>query len=164
MKTKFIILLLLSVSLFSTAQTGTKTIDETIEGIAGLEGVNYFEVSQEMFKMLSERENINPQFNEYISKLHQLKVIQGEKADRKQIGEAMYKEFFARVSLKDYTKLMSKKEGNSSLAFYKKENKNENEFLLVSSEMIVYIRGTLDLKSIGEFEQVMGIAGSAFEM
>lgn len=164
MKTKFIILLLLSVSLFSAAQTGTKTINETIEGIAGLEGVNYFEVSQEMFRMLSERENINPQFNAYISKLNQLKVLQGHKEDRRQIGEAMYKEFFARVSLKDYTKLMSKKEENSSLAFYKKENKNENEFLLISSEMIIYITGTLDLKSIGEFQQVMEIAGSAFEM
>lgn len=164
MKTKFIILLLLSVSLFSTAQTGTKTIDETIDGIAELEGVNYFEVSQEMFKMLSEQENINPQFKEYISNLHQLKMIQGSGANHRQIGKAMYKEFSARVNLKDYTRLMSRKEGNSSLAFYKKENKNENEFLLVSSEMIIYITGTLDLKSIGEFQQVMEIAGSAFEM
>ncbi len=164
MKTKFIILLLLSASLFSAAQSGSKTISETIESIASLEGINYFEVSQEMFRMLSEQNNIDPQFKAYISKLNQLKMIQGSGANRQQIGEAMYKEFSGKVNLKDYTKLMSRKEGNSSLAFYKKENKNENEFLLVSSEMIIYITGTLDLKSIGEFQQVMEIAGSAFEM
>ena len=58
----------------------------------------------------------------------------------------------------------SKKEQNSELHFYKKTNNSENEYLLASTEMIIYITGTIDLKSIGEFEQIMEVAGSAFEM
>lgn len=164
MKTKIIILILLSISLFSAAQNGSKTIKETIKSLVSLEGVNYFEVSQEMFNMLSESENIAPEFKAYISKLHQLKMIQGSGANRQQIGLAVYQKFSETVNLKDYTRLMTRKEANSSLSFYKKENKTENEFLLLSTEMIIYITGTLDLKSIGEFEQVMEIAGSAFDM
>lgn len=59
---------------------------------------------------------------------------------------------------------MTRKDSNGQLSFYKKEGKNENEFLLVSTDMIIYLTGKLDLKSIQEFEQVMEVAGSAFDM
>lgn len=164
MKTKFIILILLTISLFTSAQNGSKTIDETIENLSKLEGISYFEVSKEMFAMLSESENMEPELKSYMSKLHQLKMIQGSGTNKRQIGQAAFQKFSTEVNLKDYSRLMTRKETNSSLSFYKKESKNENEFLLLSTEMIIYITGTLDLKSIGEFEQVMEIAGSAFDM
>lgn len=68
------------------------------------------------------------------------------------------------TNLKEYSRLMTKKEGDGQLSFYKKEGKNENEFLLISTDMVIYVTGTIDLKSIGEFEQVMEVAGSAFDM
>jgi hypothetical protein len=40
----------------------------------------------------------------------------------------------------------------------------DNEFLLLSSNAIIYITGTIDLKTIHEFEQILEIAGSAFDM
>lgn len=163
MKTK-LILFLLSLSLFSVAQNGTKTIDETFDSFCKLEGISYFEVTKDMFSMLSESNKIDPQLKDYMSKLHQLKMIQARGNHQQEIKQAAYTKFMEAVSLKSYSRLMTRKEGDSTLSFYKKENKNENEFLLVSSDMIIYITGTLDMKSIGEFQQVMEIAGSAFDM
>jgi len=164
MKTK-LILILLSLSLFSVAQNGTKTIDESFEVFSKLEGISYFEVTKDMFSMLSESNGIHQELKDYMSKLHQLKMIQATSGEhRDEIRQASYTKFMENVNLKGYSRLMTRKERNSILSFYKKENKNENEFLLVSSDMIIYITGTLDMKSIGEFQQVMEIAGSAFDM
>ena len=164
MKTKFIILLFLSISLFSTAQNRNKTINETIDMLNKMEGVSYFEVTKDMFRMLSESPNINAQLKDYMSKLQQLKMIQASGEHQQEISKALFLKFMENTNLKEYSLLVTKKESNSRLSFYKKEAKSENEFLLVSTEMIIYITGTIDLKSIGEFQQVMEIAGSAFDM
>ncbi len=155
MKTR-LIFLFLTLSLFSLAQNGNKTIDETFVQITSNPNVSYFEVTSEMFKMLSESKHASPEYKDYLSKLSGLKMVNG--------GEVMYKSFLSSANLKAYSRLMTKREGNSQLSFYKKEGKSENEFLLVSTEMIIYVTGTIELKSIGEFEQVMNIAGSAFDM
>ena len=163
MKTK-LLLLFLTISLFSFAQRGEKTITNTIQEFSRLDYTSYFEVSNEMFKMLSESKNASPEFKEYISKLHSLSLIQPNGDSRKEHGIQLFRAFLAKTNLKDYSRLVTKKEGDSNLSFYKKEGESENEFLLVSTEMIIYITGTIDLKSISEFEQVMEIASSAFEM
>jgi len=163
MKTRFI-LFLLTLSLFGAAQNGAKTISETFDTFSKLEGISYFEVTKDMFSMLAQSNNIDPQLKDYMGKLHQLKMIQGRGENQREIKQAAYTKFMETVNLKGYSRLMTRKEPNSTLSFYKKESKEENEFLLVSTDMIIYISGTLDMKSIGEFQQVMEIAGSAFDM
>jgi hypothetical protein len=163
MKTK-IVLFLLFASLSGFSQSGNKTIDETFQTLNQHENSAYFEVTKEMFKMLSEVKEAPPEYKEYISKLHKLKLIQVQEHKNQSLGNEFYNIFLQQTNLKDYSRLMTKKEGNNQLSFYKKEGKNENEFLLVSTDMIIYITGTIDLKSINEFEQVMEIAGSAFDM
>jgi len=161
MKTK-LILILLTISLFSFAQNGNKSIDKAIDEIIAAED-SYFEVTKDMFQMLSESKGASPEFKDYIRQLHQLKMVQIASTAVNH-GEVVVKKFLENADLKDYSRLMTKKEKHSVLHFYKKEGKSENEFLLLSSEMIIYVKGTLNLKSIGEFEQVMEIAGSAFDM
>lgn len=163
MKTKLILFFLL-VSFFSFSQNGNKTIDATFQVLTQNEDASYFEVTQEMFKMLSESKEASPEFKDYIAKLHSLQLVQASGENRQALSREFYKTFLLQTNLKDYSRLMTKKEGNGQLSFYKKEGKTENEFLLLSTDMIIYITGTIDLKSISEFEQVMEIAGSAFEM
>jgi hypothetical protein len=163
MKTQ-IVLFFLFASLSGFSQSGNKTIDETFQTLTQNENSAYFEVTKEMFKMLSEIKEAPPEYKEYISKLHKLKLIQVKGDKNQSPGNDFYNVFIQQTNLKDYARLMTKKEGLSQLSFYKKEGKNENEFLLVSTDMIIFITGTIDLKSISEFEQVMEIAGSAFDM
>ncbi len=161
MKTK-LILFLLSLSLLGAAQNGSLSIDKAMDKII-TPGDSYFEVTKDMFTMLSESKGVSPEYVNYIKQLHKLKMIQpGRTASNH--GEIIVKTFLENTDLQSYTRLMTRRDNHEVLHFYKKEGKNENEFLLVSSDMIIYITGTLDLKSIGEFQQVMEIAGSAFDM
>lgn len=160
MKTKLIIIFLI-ISSFGFSQNGSKTIDETFKTLNSHEEISYFEVTQEMFKMLSESKQTSAEFKEYVSKLHKLKIIQSPNSE---LRKEFYNVFLQQTNLKEYSRLMTKKEGDGQLSFYKKEGKNENEFLLISTDMVIYVTGTIDLKSIGEFEQVMEVAGSAFDM
>jgi hypothetical protein len=163
MKTKLVIILIFF-SLFVLAQNGSKTIKSTFSTISKYEHVSYFEVTSEMFKMLSESKNASPEFKAYVSKLHQLKLVKAGGGKPITVGNNLYEAFMAQTDLRTYDRLMTKKEGKNQLSFYKREINTKNEFLLISTEMIIYITGTIELKSIGEFEQVMEIAGSAFEM
>lgn len=163
MKTKFILFFLL-ISLCGLAQNGNKSIDQAFKLIDSREDASYFEVTKDMFKMLSESKDASPEFKEYISKLHQLKMIQPGAEKRRELGEEFYNIIMANVNLKDYTRLMTQRDQRSKISFYKKEANNKNEFLLVSNTMIIYITGTLDLQNIQQFEQIIEIAGSALGM
>lgn len=161
MKTK-LLLLFLTISLFSFAQNGDKSIDKTMDEII-TPNDSYFEVTRDMFKMLSESKEANPEFTEYIKKLHSLKMIEpGLVSDNH--GIVLVNKFLENANLQRFSLLMTRKERNDIMSFYKKEGKSENEFLLLSSEMIIYITGTIDLKSIHEFQRVMEIAGGAMGM
>lgn len=161
MKAK-LILFLLSLSLFSAAQNGNLSIDKSLEKITTPDD-SYFEVTKDMFAMLSESKNASPEFINYIKQLHKLKMVQPARTNNDR-GDILVSTFLENTNLQGYTRLMTRQDRHEVLHFYKKEGKSENEFLLLSSDMIIYITGTLDLKSIGEFQQVMEIAGSAFDM
>ncbi|WP_320111993.1 DUF4252 domain-containing protein [Draconibacterium orientale] len=163
MRTKFI-LFFLFISFCSLAQNGNKSIDQAFKLIDSREDISYFEVTKDMFKMLSESRDISPEFKEYISKLHLLKMIQPRGEKRLELGEALYNSIMNNVNLKDYTRLMTQRDQRSKISFYKKDGKDENEFLLISNKMIIYITGTLDLQNIQQFEQIIEIAGSAMGM
>ena len=163
MKTR-LLLIFLTISLFSFAQNGQKTVDETIATLINAGNVSYFEVSKEMFQILSESKGASPEYKEYISKLSKLKMIKPIHSKEKEQFD-LYENFIVKANLKDFSKLMTSIQPNRKITFYKKKGKkSDNEFLLISSETIIYVTGTLDMKSISEFEQIMEIAGSAFEM
>ena len=163
MKTKFILFFLL-ISFCSLAQNGNKNIDQAFKLIDNHKNASYFEVTKDMFKMLSESKDVSLDFKEYISKLHQIKMIQPTGGNLQQTGQEFYQTIMDNVNLKDYTRLMTQRDQISRISFYKKEGSNENEFLLVSTSMIIYIKGTLDLQNIQQFEQIIEMAGSALGM
>lgn len=159
MKTK-LVLILIFISQLCIAQVGWQTIDERFRFVMNYKALqtSYFEVSSEMFKTLAESKEIEPEFKAYIRKLSTLKVAQSDSGK-------LYMNFKTNCDLRKYERLMMKKDEDGLMSFYKRERKGHpNEFLLISDKVVIYIAGEIDLKSIGEFEQVMEIAGSAFDM
>lgn len=159
MKTKLILILIL-ISKLGIAQVSYQTIDERFRFVMNHQALrtSYFEVNSEMFNTLAESKEVDPEFKAYIRKLSTLKVAQSDSGK-------LYMNFKTNCDLRKFERLMMKKDENGLMSFYKRERKGfPNEFLLISDKMVIYIAGEIDLKSIGEFEQVMEIAGSAFDM
>ena len=159
MKTKLVLILIL-ISHLGIAQVGYQTIDERFRFVMNYKALktSYFEVNSEMFKTLAESEQVDPEFKAYIKKLSTLKVAQSDSGK-------LYMNFKTNCDLREYERLMMKKDEDGLMSFYKREKKGHpNEFLLISDKMVIYVAGEINLKSIGEFEQVMEIAGSAFDM
>jgi len=124
----------------------------------------YFEVTSEMFQMLSQSPEVSPEFKDYISKLSKLRMVQ-TRSNLDTQKFKLYEAFLLNANLKEFSSLMISEEPNNKFRFYKRKNtKSENEFLLVSSESVILIVGKLDMRSLSEFEQVMEIAGNAFDM
>jgi hypothetical protein len=142
--------------------TKEQSIDDAFKLLKTQKGVSYFDVSKEMFQMLSESKNANPEFKEYVKKLTGMKMVRVSSRDKIKID--IYSVFIDMTNLKGFSRLMTSENPTKKISFYQKKSKNENEYLLVQTNTIIYVTGTIDLKSIGEFEQIMEIAGSAFEM
>ncbi len=161
MKTRFTLLfLLLSTVLF--AQNGQKSISGAFDFIKDQEYAYYFEVSKEMFKMMTDAEGITPQYKDYMSKLSSLKMVRSNRNSPQ--GNDLYDIFMDNVNLKDFSMLMTSTQPGRKISFYKKTNNSENQFLLVSNTTVIYITGTIDIKSLQEFERIMEIAGGAMDM
>ncbi len=163
MKTKLIVLVLLIISATAFAQNGEKTIDSAFELLKAQKDISYFEVTGEMFKMLSETKETTDEFKDYMRQLTGMKMVRNY--NRHDNGAPdIYKLFMQNTNLKGFSRLMTSETSTRKISFYQKKSKAGNEYLLVQSSAVIYITGTIDLKSISEFEQVMNIAGSAFDM
>ncbi len=163
MKTQFLIILFLITGEMSFAQKGGQSIDQVFELLRAQQNISYFEVTGEMFKMLSETKEAPVEFKEYVSKLSGMEMVRTSNS-RDKTKVDIYKLFMSNVNLKDFSRLMTSESPSQRITFFQKKSGKINEYLLVQSDAIIYITGTLDLKSISEFERVMEIAGSAFEM
>ena len=161
MKIKFIFLLLF-VTTFSFGQNGSKSIDETIDILKKQQGASFFEVSKEMFEMLSKAENTPPQLKKYYSQLTKIKMLEEHSHGNNQNStDDLYGNFLEHVNLKNFARLMVSESAGEKFAFYKKQGSGaENQFLLVSNTSVIYVVGSIDLNSIQEFQVITEIAGS----
>ncbi len=163
MKTDLLALVFLVISGMSFAQNGKQSIDEVFELLKAQENVSYFDVSGEMFQMLSESKEASPEFKEYVSKLTGMKMVRASNG-RDKTKVDIYNLFMMNANLQNFSRLMTSESPAKKITFFRKKGNKNNEYLLVGSNAIIYITGTIDMKSISEFEQVMEIAGSAFDM
>lgn len=98
----------------------------------------------------------------YYKKLSKIKMLTNNSSRNSEERIDLYQEFMTQADLKNYVRLMVSERERDSLAFYKKKSSTDkNEFLLVNNRSVIYICGSIDLKSIHEFEQIIGIAGAA---
>ncbi|MGQ8336779.1 DUF4252 domain-containing protein [Sunxiuqinia sp. A32] len=163
MKIKLVLILLLA-SVAAFAQNGSISIDESIDLIRKQKDVTFFEVSKEMFQMLSEAKNISPELKTYYSQLTKIRMIEDNNRNYEEGNtDEFYNSFLEQTNLKNYTLLMVSEERREKISFFKREGSNdENQFLLLTNKSIIYVCGSIDLKSIHEFQMIMQVAGSAF--
>lgn len=162
MKIKLIFILGLF-SIVSFAQVVEKSIDQTFNAFRADENISFFEVSSEMFKMLAEAENTPQELRDYYKKLDNLKMIEVRRNEQAQ-KVSMYKSFLLGTNLGSFRKLLVSEGKNENMMFLKGKTKSGlNEFLLVSDETIIYVAGTIDLKSVQEFQRILAVAGAAMK-
>jgi len=162
MKTKLLLILLIA-GFTVSAQKGTRTIDATFDFIRTMHYVSYFEVTKDMFQSISESKNLKPDLKEYITKISKLVMIEAQK-DKDNKKPDLYLIFLNSANLKGFSRLMTSEEPNERFTYFKKKNDNGNEFLLISTNTVIYLAGTIDIKTISEIYKAMEIAGSAFKM
>ncbi|MBT3382674.1 MAG: DUF4252 domain-containing protein [Prolixibacteraceae bacterium] len=162
MKTKVIIIILILSSLSGFTQTKSKkTLSQTFKSESTANNVTYFEVTKKMFESLTKAYSEEPKVKEYISKLHNIKMLQPAGEKRNEKGKILYSNFIRYTNLDDFTLLMTNNNEKSKMSFLKKEGKVKNEFLLVSTDMVMYVSGTLDIGSLTELEGIIEMAGEA---
>jgi len=162
MKTKVIIIILILSSFSGVTQKRSKTsLSQTFKSSIIYDNVTYFEVTKKMFESLTKSYNEEPKVKEYISKLHNIKMLQPTGEKRNEKGRTLYSNFMKYTNLDSFTLLMTNNNEKTKMSFFKKESKDKNEFLLVSTNMIIYVSGTLDIGSLSELEGVIELAGEA---
>lgn len=164
MKTKLLFIFLIF-NMVTVAQKNKQTsIKDVLAHYSG-DNVNYtsFEVTKEMFKMMSEINGIEPELKAYYEKLTGLQLIKTIRTNDH--SPNLFEETINTGCLSGYTKLIYSRQPNKDLAFYKKETKDgRNEFIMLDNHSIIYITGSIQMKSLGEFDQILKIAGSAYDM
>ena len=162
MKTRVIIIFLILSSLSGFSQTKSKkTLSQTFKSESTTNNVTYFEVTKKMFDSLTKAYSDEPEIKQYISKLHNIKMLQPTGEKRNEKGKILYSNFIQDTNLDGFTLLMTNNNEKAKMTFFKKESKEKNEFLLVSTNMIMYVSGTLDIGSLAELEGIIEMAGEA---
>ncbi len=156
-----LVFLFLFLGIIVSAQNGQKSIKNTFDLLKKQDHVSYFDVSKEMFQMLSETENMSSELKEYLSKINELKMVEStRRVDQEYVN--IYDEFLTNADLKGFIRLMTSESQHEKITYFRKKNDDKtNEFLLVSSNTAIYVAGKIDLKSIAEFESVLKVAGNA---
>lgn len=164
MRTSVIFIILAISYLTGFSQTTTKTIKQSFISLSTTNHVTYFEVTNDMFASLTKTYKANPEIKEYISKLNSLKMMQASGEKRKEIGLTIYTNFIEQTNLDGFTLLLVNNDQQGKMSFFKKSNKGENEFLLVSTNLIMHITGTIEINNLAEFEQIINVVGDAIDI
>ncbi len=160
--TLFLLLFCIIASLSSGAQNGNQSIEQSFQSFKKMTDVSFFEVSDEMFKMLAEAKTTPPELKEYYRQLSCLRMIEFQ-GPRDAERQSLYEPFLSQTNLKDFSRLMVSERSDDKISFLRNKGKSgENEFLLVSNKAVIYVLGSIDLNSIHEFQMVLEVAGSAF--
>ena len=120
MKTQFLIILFLIVGEVSFAQKGGQSIDQVFELLKAQQNISYFEVTGEMFKMLSETKEAPTEFKEYVSKLSGMEMVRTSNS-RDKTKVDIYKLFMSNANLKDFSRLMTSESPRKKITFFSKE-------------------------------------------
>lgn len=160
MKSRVIIILLILTSISGFSQT-KKTLSQTFKYESSSDNVIYFEVTKKMFESLTKTYDEEPEVKKYISKLNNIKMLQPTEEKRDEKGKILYSNFIRYTDLDGFTLLMTNNNEETKMSFFKKESKEKYEFLLVSTNMIMYVSGTLDIGSLTELEGIIQMAGEA---
>lgn len=159
MKKSILFLLLFALTASSFAQRNP--IDAMFDKYAGSEGFTSIFISSKMFSMMAGIELDDEELEDVINNLESIRILS---VDDNELNSKLnfYKELEKDLDLKGYEELMVVKESNKDLKFLVKEKgKRIDELLMIGGgpgqNVLVSIKGDLDLQNIASISKTMGI-------
>lgn len=148
---KYIVILLLSTLTITSSysQSQNKDLIDNIHKI--LNDCDYYEVTQEMFELISEDERYQHEEQiAYLKKINYLIYVECEEEKN-----SFYDDFFKENNLKDFKVLMKTKSGDERFTFYRKKNNDIYEYLLIHDGGLSYIVTSLNISTLNEMSGIM---------
>ena len=129
-------------------------------------GCSVLEVSDEMFKILAKDERSTEDIKETLSQIDHLIFLNcfGMVKGEKQADFNLTRAFKAKAGDYGFKLLMRSDDSLTSNYFYKRENSDNNEYLLVTKITIQYISTKLNIISIRDLKDIMDLAGDAGDL
>jgi len=124
------------------------------------EDCRFLEVSQEMFRLMSNAERAEGKIKEYFNKINHLVFLQCHPGRDKKIRDLANE--FEKIAQDNHFRLLMRSEArHMTNLFFKREDGDVNEYLLATQDRLQFISTTLDITSIREMTQIISIAGDA---
>lgn len=131
-----------------------------------VEGCSILEVSKEMFEILAADDRSNKDLKETISKIDHLIYLNCFTAlsGKEKKIESIADKFVDKADLNNFKLLMRSQDSFSTNLFYRRQNGQLNEYLLVTDFSIQYISTSLNIMSIKDLKDIIDMAGDAGDL
>jgi hypothetical protein len=152
------------VIMFTLAVFGQKSaVDKVFDKYSGQEGYTTVYISSFMFKMLSQLDVDDPEYNEFkkaTSGINSIKILTQDGGNSKSFG----KELLAMLPRSEYQEMMVVKDQEEEVLFLAREEGGKiTEFLLIVSgggeDALIAITGDIDLESISSIASGLDMPG-----
>lgn len=172
-KLAIVLLFILPVCVMSQPEGSSekpKTIPEIIKNYEQMEDCNTLIVEETMFELFDELgDEVEPEALALMKKLKLVCMLECNMCNNVEDAEDVedvenynyfYEEMIRQVDTKAYKVLLrSKEDGRKMIFFEKKHKEGDREFLVISDEILVNIRGDIKLKTIYEIEEILAFVG-----
>ncbi len=148
--------LCLSVSSFAQ----NSSVDKVFNKYSGAEGFTTVNISTDLFNLLAKLDPEDEDLQKFAHQISSVKVLASEEnSGAKNIN--FFDELEGQINFAEFNELLTVKEKDQDVKMLVKENNGIiTEFLLVvggSDNALVHITGNIDLKTLGEMSEDVGI-------
>lgn len=165
MKTKALIVMLLTFMISASAISQKDPVDRIFDKYSGQEGFTTVYISSKMFSLFAEIDPDDQELQSMMNGLKSIRILASDDSDESG-GEGInfYKEVMKDLAVEKYEELMVIKDGNQDLKFLiREENGKIVELLLVGGgdgdNVLISIRGIIDMKNIGKIGKALDVEG-----
>jgi len=165
MKTKTLILMLLTLMISVSAMSQKDPVDRIFDKYSGQEGYTTVYISSKMFSLFAEIDPDDQELQDMMNGLKSIRILASDDSDES-VGEGInfYKEVMKDLAVEKYEELMVVKDGNQDLKFLIREESGKIvELLLVGGgdgdNVLISIRGIIDMKNIGKIGKALDVEG-----
>lgn len=171
---KYYLILMAFLPLILTAQAqypepGKVVLSELLSRLSEEDArYNYFEVGEEMFKAFCELENADSTSVALFKKIKSVKMLELRRTEEEQaeidaedpdnacLDPLFFNNITTQLNTSGYTQLLKSRNNRSIVLLLKRElGRGDNEFLLITDHMVIYIRGDIMIKTIYQMEEMM---------
>ena len=151
------------------------TLPELINRYAEDPAYSSCEIDEEMFKAFCELEYVDSMSMALFKNMKSVKMLERQRSEEeiadmeidpdmeRFVDPMFYTEITSQLDVTGYTQLLKSRNNHSIALLLKKENSinnntsvRDNEFILVTERMVIYIRGNIVIKTIYQMEEMMG--------